>query len=64
MPNIKVLTPDQCFDYLMDLPRDAGVTFHALLGGLDPDVSWRGLRLFERTVLPRLHDAGVLELSS
>jgi len=64
MPNIKVLTPDQCFDYLMGLPRDAGVTFHALLGGLDPDFSWRGLRLFERTVLPRLKDAGVLELSS
>ena len=63
MPNIKVLTPDQCFDYLMSLPFHTGVNFHALLGGLDPEVSWKSLRLFESEVLPRLKAAGVLELS-
>jgi alkanesulfonate monooxygenase SsuD/methylene tetrahydromethanopterin reductase-like flavin-dependent oxidoreductase (luciferase family) len=60
MPNIKVLTPDQCFDYLASLGADTAVTFHALLGGLDPELSWRSLRLFERDVLPRLHNTGLL----
>ncbi|MDB5445246.1 MAG: class flavin-dependent oxidoreductase, partial [Phenylobacterium sp.] len=63
MPNIKVLTPDQCFDYLTGLPPETAVNFHALLGGLDPDVSWKSLLLFEKAVLPRLQDAGVLELN-
>jgi len=61
MPNIKVLTPDQCFDYLAGLPRDTRLNFHALLGGLDPEFSWKGLLLFEKAVLPRLRDAGLLE---
>lgn len=54
MPNIKVLTPDDCYNYLKELGPDTAVTFHALLGGLDPEVSWRSLRLFEKEVLPRL----------
>ena len=62
MPNIKVLTPDECFDYLKGLGRGTAVTFHALLGGLDPEVSWRSLRLFEQQVLPRLRaEPGLLE---
>lgn len=61
MPNVKVLTPDACFDYLVDLGPDTSVTFHALLGGLDPEVSWRSLRLFESAVLPRLVAAGLVE---
>ena len=61
MPNIKMLTPDQCFDYAMELGPQSQLTFHALLGGLDPDVSWRSLRLFEQAVLPRLVDAGMIE---
>lgn len=54
LPNIKVLTPDECFNYLKELGAGTSVTFHALLGGLDPEVSWRSLRLFEKEVLPRL----------
>ena len=61
MPNIKVLTPDECFDYAMDLGPQSQLTFHALLGGLDPDLSWRSLKLFEQAVLPRLVDAGMIE---
>lgn len=61
MPNIKVLTPDECFDYAMDLGPQSQLTFHALLGGLDPEVSWRSLRLFEAKVLPRLVEAGMIE---
>ena len=63
MPNIKVVTPDECFDYLVGLGRGTAVTFHALLGGLDPEVSWRSLRLFESAVLPRLKAVpGLLEM--
>ncbi len=59
-PNIKVLTPGQCVDYLTGLGDKTSVTFHALLGGLDPDLSWRSLRLFETGVLPRLRDKGLV----
>jgi alkanesulfonate monooxygenase SsuD/methylene tetrahydromethanopterin reductase-like flavin-dependent oxidoreductase (luciferase family) len=60
MPNIKVLTPEACFTYLRQLGRGTSVTFHALLGGLDPEVSWRSLRLFEEAVLPRLRSEGLI----
>lgn len=60
MPNIKVLTPDQCFDYICELGPDAAINFHALFGGIDPEMSWRSLRLFESSVLPRLKAAGFL----
>ena len=63
MPNIKVLTPDQCFDWLQTQPANAGINFHALLGGLDPDLSWASLLLFEKAVLPRLVEAGMVELN-
>ena len=60
MPNIQVLTPDACFEYLKGLGAGTSVTFHALLGGLDPEVSWRSLRLFEKEVLPRLVREGLV----
>jgi alkanesulfonate monooxygenase SsuD/methylene tetrahydromethanopterin reductase-like flavin-dependent oxidoreductase (luciferase family) len=59
-PNIKVLTPDACFDYVKALGPDSQVTFHALLGGLDPALSWKSLRLFETAVHPRLVAAGLV----
>jgi alkanesulfonate monooxygenase SsuD/methylene tetrahydromethanopterin reductase-like flavin-dependent oxidoreductase (luciferase family) len=62
MPNIKVVTPDQCFDWLKTQPANTGINFHALLGGLDPDLSWASLLRFEKQVLPRLIDAGMVEL--
>ena len=61
MPNIKVLTPDACFDYLKSREPNTAINFHALLGGLDPALSWKGLRLFEKAVLPRLVSEGLLE---
>lgn len=61
LPNIKVLTPDDCFAYLRELGAGTSVTFHALFGGLDPEVSWRGLKLFERDVLPRLRAEGLVK---
>lgn len=64
MPNIKVLTPDQCFEWLKTEPANAGINFHALLGGLDPELSWASLLRFEKDVLPRLVDAGMVELNT
>ncbi|PKP99911.1 MAG: LLM class flavin-dependent oxidoreductase [Alphaproteobacteria bacterium HGW-Alphaproteobacteria-13] len=61
MPNIEVLTPDECFDLLVGLGDQSAITFHALLGGLDPEISWRGLRLFESAVLPRLREVGLVK---
>jgi alkanesulfonate monooxygenase SsuD/methylene tetrahydromethanopterin reductase-like flavin-dependent oxidoreductase (luciferase family) len=61
MPNIKVLTPDECCEYLLGLDPKASVTFHALLGGLDPALSWKSLRLFESAVLPRLREKNLIE---
>ena len=61
LPNIKVLTPDDCFAYLKELGPGTSVTFHALFGGLDPEVSWRGLKLFEKDVLPRLRAEGLVK---
>lgn len=63
MPNIKVLTPVQCFEWLKTQPANAGINFHALLGGLDPELSWASLRLFEREVLGRLVDAKMVDLN-
>lgn len=62
MPNIKVVTPDECFDYLKEMGMDTRVTFHALLGGLNPEISWKSLRLFEAEVLPRLVSEGLVDL--
>ena len=61
MPNIKVLTPEDCFAYLQSLPDNTSINFHALLGGLDPELSWKSLRLFESDVLPRLRNAGMVQ---
>lgn len=63
MPNVKVLTPDACFEYLNGLPDDTAINFHALLGGLDPKLSWASLKLFEKEVYPRLIDTGRVALS-
>ncbi|WP_374281370.1 LLM class flavin-dependent oxidoreductase [Novosphingobium sp.] len=63
MPNIKVLTPDQCFEWLKTQPANAGINFHALLGGLDPELSWASLLRFENEVLPRLIDAKMVDLN-
>jgi alkanesulfonate monooxygenase SsuD/methylene tetrahydromethanopterin reductase-like flavin-dependent oxidoreductase (luciferase family) len=51
----RVVTPDEC----VALARETGrVILHPLMGGLDPDLGWRSLRLFAREVLPRIRAAG------
>src|SRR5262249_48110377 len=46
-----VVTPDEC----IELARTQGrVILHPLMGGLDPEFSWRSLELVEKKVLPRI----------
>lgn len=46
-----VVTPDEC---LALADRDGSIMLHPLMGGLDPELAWEGLRLFEREVMPRV----------
>jgi alkanesulfonate monooxygenase SsuD/methylene tetrahydromethanopterin reductase-like flavin-dependent oxidoreductase (luciferase family) len=54
-----VVTPEECVALATTLGDAAELTFQPLMGALDPDVSWRSLRLFESAVLPRLIEAGL-----
>lgn len=51
----RVLTPDEMVEEAAAGPAEP-LTFHPLIGGLDPEVSWESLRLLVEKVLPRLHD--------
>jgi alkanesulfonate monooxygenase SsuD/methylene tetrahydromethanopterin reductase-like flavin-dependent oxidoreductase (luciferase family) len=57
-PRFKVLTPDECTEYLLSFDDDSEVQFQPLMGGLDPQIGWSGLRLFEHEVLPKLVAGG------
>jgi alkanesulfonate monooxygenase SsuD/methylene tetrahydromethanopterin reductase-like flavin-dependent oxidoreductase (luciferase family) len=49
--NYLVLTPAQCLERIR---AGYGLHLKPLLGGLDPEVAWRSLRLIESDVLPHL----------
>jgi alkanesulfonate monooxygenase SsuD/methylene tetrahydromethanopterin reductase-like flavin-dependent oxidoreductase (luciferase family) len=49
-----VVTPDQCVALWDSLDDTSGFLLHPLVGGLDPDVGWASLELFEREALPRI----------
>ncbi len=49
-----VLTPDGCVALANELGPAAALVLHPLCGGMDPDLSWESLRLFETDVLPAL----------
>ena len=46
-----VLTPDECVALVKSMPA---VSLHPLMGGLDPEFGWNGVKLFVEKVLPRL----------
>ena len=46
-----VVTPQQC---LALAERDGQLMLHPLMGGIEPDLAWQRLRLFEAEVLPHL----------
>jgi alkanesulfonate monooxygenase SsuD/methylene tetrahydromethanopterin reductase-like flavin-dependent oxidoreductase (luciferase family) len=49
-----VLTPDECVALTTELGPGGALVFHPLCGGMDPDLSWASLHLFEAEVLPAL----------
>jgi alkanesulfonate monooxygenase SsuD/methylene tetrahydromethanopterin reductase-like flavin-dependent oxidoreductase (luciferase family)/AcrR family transcriptional regulator len=49
-----VVTPDECVELWESLDDEAGLLLHPLVGGLDPEIGWESLDLFEREVLPRI----------
>jgi alkanesulfonate monooxygenase SsuD/methylene tetrahydromethanopterin reductase-like flavin-dependent oxidoreductase (luciferase family) len=53
-PQYVVGTPDQVYERLKDIPRQGGITFNPLAGGLPSELAWSSLELFAAKVLPRL----------
>jgi hypothetical protein len=51
----RVVTPDECLTLATE---HGGLAFKPLVGGLDPEIGWEGLQLFEDKVLPRLPREG------
>jgi alkanesulfonate monooxygenase SsuD/methylene tetrahydromethanopterin reductase-like flavin-dependent oxidoreductase (luciferase family) len=49
-----VWTPDELIQRARALGPNAGISFHPLMGGLDPDLAWESLRLIESKVIPAL----------
>jgi alkanesulfonate monooxygenase SsuD/methylene tetrahydromethanopterin reductase-like flavin-dependent oxidoreductase (luciferase family) len=52
----QVLRPEAAIEMIRGLGRDRTFILTPLLGGLDPALSWEGLRLFEREVWPHVRD--------
>ena len=46
-----VVTPSECIDLVRN---NGGITFHPLMGGIEPALAWTSLRLFESDVLPHV----------
>jgi alkanesulfonate monooxygenase SsuD/methylene tetrahydromethanopterin reductase-like flavin-dependent oxidoreductase (luciferase family) len=55
----RVVTPTGCVELAEELGPDGELRFHPLMGGIDPDVAWTSLELFERAVLPQLEARGL-----
>jgi alkanesulfonate monooxygenase SsuD/methylene tetrahydromethanopterin reductase-like flavin-dependent oxidoreductase (luciferase family) len=49
----EIVTPEEAVNLVR---TRGGVSFKPLMGGLDPDVGWEALHLFEAKVLPALRD--------
>ena len=55
-PAMWIVTPEECVRRAQELGADEELQFHPLLGGLDPDLAWASLELFDSEVLPHLKD--------
>lgn len=53
-PQYVVGTPEQVYERLKDVPRQGGITFNPLAGGLPSEPAWSSLELFADKVMPRL----------
>jgi hypothetical protein len=49
-----VFTPDELVERARGMGPMDTLMFHPLMGGIEPDVSWRCLELVEEKVLPAL----------
>jgi alkanesulfonate monooxygenase SsuD/methylene tetrahydromethanopterin reductase-like flavin-dependent oxidoreductase (luciferase family) len=49
-----VLTPDEVIERARALGPTGAILLHPLMGGMDPELSWASLELFESKVLPAL----------
>jgi alkanesulfonate monooxygenase SsuD/methylene tetrahydromethanopterin reductase-like flavin-dependent oxidoreductase (luciferase family) len=58
-PIFQVVTPEQCVAFARSLEPYGELQFQPLFGGLDPQIAWRSLRLFEQAVLPALKREGL-----
>jgi alkanesulfonate monooxygenase SsuD/methylene tetrahydromethanopterin reductase-like flavin-dependent oxidoreductase (luciferase family) len=56
----RVVTPEECLRLVRDLGPDAEINLHPLMGGMDPELSWESLQLFESKVMPALRAEGLL----
>ncbi len=50
----QVLTPAAAVDMILALGKDRTFILVPLLGGLDPQLAWQGLKLFEKEVWPKV----------
>ncbi len=51
-----VVTAEECIAIARRLGASGTLLFHPLMGGMDPDLSWKSLRLFETAVLPHIRN--------
>lgn len=54
IPTYKVMTPEECVEYASSLGENGELRFQPMPGGLDPEIAWSSLKLFEKKVLPHL----------
>jgi alkanesulfonate monooxygenase SsuD/methylene tetrahydromethanopterin reductase-like flavin-dependent oxidoreductase (luciferase family) len=55
-----VVTPDECLRLVRELGSDAEIQLHPLMGGMDPELGWESLQLFEAKIMPQLAAEGLL----
>jgi alkanesulfonate monooxygenase SsuD/methylene tetrahydromethanopterin reductase-like flavin-dependent oxidoreductase (luciferase family) len=60
----RIMTPQECVEFACTLSEDQELQMEPLIGGLPPELSWKGLLLFENEVIPQLNDLGLLESPS
>jgi alkanesulfonate monooxygenase SsuD/methylene tetrahydromethanopterin reductase-like flavin-dependent oxidoreductase (luciferase family) len=58
-PQFAVVTPERCVELAEELGPDSEFVLQPLMGGMDPELSWSSLELFEKAVLPRLEELGL-----
>ena len=52
----RIVTPSECVALIDQLGPAGSFTFRPLAGGIPPELSWEGLRLFETEVLPHIRN--------